>query len=253
MAGASSYDAIGHGYRARRVPDPRIAAAISKALGDARTVVNVGAGAGSYEPRDRPTVAIEPSLVMARQRPETLVPAVRAPAEQLPLADSSVDAAMAVLTVHHWDDQRQGLGEMLRVARRRVVLLTIDVEVEAKLWLLADYMPAVVERDRGRFPAIGDLCGLLGGRTCVTTVPVPRTCSDGFLLSFWSRPESVLDPDARAATSAFALMDAASESSIADALRRDLADGTWDRRYGRLRGLEEYDCGLRLVVANILE
>jgi SAM-dependent methyltransferase len=213
-----AYDASGHGYGARRVPDPRIAAAISDALGDARTVVNVGAGTGSYEPGDRPTLAIEPSLVMARQRPETIVPAVLAPAAQLPIADDSVDAAMAVLTLHHWSDPRQGLSEMARVARRRVVLLTVDVNVQAKMWLFADYMPATAERDRERFPSISRLRELLGGRTSVTAVPIPRTCSDGFLLSFWSKPESVL------------------RSGCASGHERFRADGRHTRECHRRRG-----------------
>jgi SAM-dependent methyltransferase len=246
--GPVAYDRIGYSYGTRRVADPRIASAITRALGDARTVINVGAGAGSYEPDDRPVLAIEPSVVMAAQRPEAAPPAVLGYAEDLPIADDSVDAAMAVLTVHHWSDPLRGLREMLRVARRRVVLLTVDVDVQARMWLFSDYMRESLERDRRRFPSISDLRELLGDGTTVRTVPVPRDCSDGFLLSFWGRPEAVLDREARAGSSGFALMDDGAEDTIVDALRRDLADGTWDQRYGALRKLETYDSGLRLVI-----
>jgi SAM-dependent methyltransferase len=246
-----AYDRIGHGYSTRRVPDPRIAAAITRALGDARTVVNVGAGAGSYEPDDRPVLAVEPSVVMAAQRPAAALPAVLGYAEDLPIADDSVDAAMAVLTVHHWSDPRRGLRELTRVARRRVVLLTVDVDVQARMWLFSDYMRESVERDRDRFPSMAGLRESLGRAISVSVVPVPRNCSDGFLLSFWGRPEALLDPEARAGSSGFALMREAAEDAIVEALRRDLSLGSWDQRYGALRKLETYDSGLRLVVAEL--
>jgi SAM-dependent methyltransferase len=246
---AVAYDRIGHGYSTRRVPDPRIASAITRALGDARTVIHVGAGAGSYEPHDRPVLAVEPSVVMAAQRPAAALPAVLGYAEDLPIADDSVDAAIAVLTLHHWSDLARGLREMTRVARRRVVLLTVDVDVQARMWLFSDYMREPLERDRERFPSMARLRELLGHATIVSTVPVPRNCSDGFLLSFWGRPEALLDPEARAASSGFALIDDVAEDAIVDGLRRDLSLGSWDRRHGALRKLQTYDSGLRLVIA----
>lgn len=162
-SGGVRYDTIGRGYSDHRRADPRIASAIHGALGDARTVVNVGAGAGSYEPTDRPVIPIEPSTAMALQRPPALPPAVLGVAESLPLADGTVDAAMAVLTVHHWADPDRGLAEMVRVARRRVVLLTVDPEVEAGMWLFQDYFPEVLAQDRHDFPTLARLIAALAG------------------------------------------------------------------------------------------
>lgn len=250
VAGGDRYDAIGSGYAAHRRPDARIAAAILDALGDARTVVNVGAGTGSYEPVDRPVIPIEPSTTMARQRPETLAPAVLGVAERLPLADDTVDAAMAVLTMHHWSDVQRGLSELVRVARRRVVLLTIDPEVEADMWLLRDYVPEMLVQDRLDFPSMQDLAGALRGIR-VVDVPVPADCTDGFLLSFWSRPETVLNPSVRAATSGFARLDDQLEAAAVARLERDLASGAWDAAHGHLRTMSDLDVGLRLVVGEI--
>jgi SAM-dependent methyltransferase len=245
------YDRIGQGYAGYRRPDRRIAAAINDAVGRARTVINVGAGTGSYEPRDRPVVAIEPSTAMAGQRDPALPPAVLGVAESLPLADRSADVAMAVLTVHHWTDVRRGIAELRRVARERIVVLTIDVDAEADMWLFTDYVPELVERDRHEFPPIASLVDALRAPTEVVAVPVPADCSDGMLLAFWSRPEAVLDPGARAATSGFARMEPTREQSVVDDLTRDLASGDWDRRHGRLRTLPELDVGLRLLVADL--
>jgi SAM-dependent methyltransferase len=245
------YDVIGRGYSAYRRPDPRIAVAVQAALGDARTVVNVGAGTGSYEPTDRPVIPIEPSTAMALQRDPVLAPAVFGVAESLPLADSTADAAMALLTMHHWADAGRGLAELVRVARRRVVLLTIDVEAEADLWLLRDYIPETLERDRREFPTIAQLIGELKVPTRVMTVPVPADWTDGFLLAFWNRPEAVLDPGARAATSGFARMDPVRESDAVARLTRDLQSGAWDQRHRHLRRLPELDVGLRLLVADL--
>lgn len=244
------YDAIGRGYADHRRADPRIAAVVHGALGDARTVVNVGAGTGSYEPTDRPVIPVEPSTAMALQRPPALPPAVLGVAESLPLADGTVDAAMAILTVHHWADVRRGLAELVRVARRRIVLLTIDVEAEADMWLIRDYVPELLDQDRRDFPTMEQLTEALGP-TRVVPVPVPRDCTDGFLLAFWSRPEAVLDPAARAATSGFARMDDALEAAAVARLERDLASGAWDRAYGHLRTSPALDVGLRLTVTEL--
>lgn len=249
MTARARYDAIGGGYSLTRREDPRFAAAIHAALADARSVVNVGAGAGSYEPRDRHVVAIEPSDVMAAQRTPDLAPAIRAGAGDLPLRDRSVDAAMAVLTIHHWDDdQERGVREMRRVARGAVVILTYDSAVSEQMWLLADYLPEVAELDRRIFPSPDVLRRWLGGRTRVDAVPVPRDTRDWMLGSFWAHPERVLDERARNATSGFARMDDAVVARVVAAVRRDLESGAWDERYGHLRTLDSYDVGLRLVV-----
>jgi SAM-dependent methyltransferase len=243
------YDDIGHGYAATRREDPRLRARIDAALGDARTVVNVGAGTGSYEPADRHVIAIEPSDVMAGQRPAHLAPAIRASAGALPLREGAVDAAMAVLTVHHWDDERErGVRELRRVARGPVVILTYDAEVAAGMWLVRDYLPEVAELDRRIFPAPALLADWLGGRVDVQAIPIPRDTPDWMLGSFWAHPERVLDPAARAATSGFARMDPAVVDRVVAAVSRDLEDGTWDRRHGGLRETAELDAGLRLVV-----
>lgn len=244
------YEQIGQGYARMRREDPRLRALLHAALGDARTVVNVGAGAGSYEPLDRYVLAVEPSDVMAAQRPPELAPALRAFAHDLPLRDASVDAALAVLTVHHWDEgQERGVRELRRVARGPVVLLTYDAVVAARMWLQADYLPEVAELDRRTFPPLERLAGWLGGAVAVTPVPIPRDTSDWMLGAFWAHPERVLDPQARAATSGFARLPTEVVDRAVSILSRDLGDGTWDARHGHLRALDAFDAGLRLVVA----
>lgn len=244
----SRYDQIGAGYATTRREDPRIAARIHAALGDARTVVNVGAGAGSYEPRDRQVIAVEPSEVMAAQRPPELSRAMLAEAYPLPLADGSVDAAMAVLSVHHWDSQQErGVRELRRVARGAVVILTYDPRVSAHMWLMASYLPEVAALDRRIFPLPEQLAQWLGAGTVIETVPIARDTPDWTLGSFWAHPERVLDAQARAGTSGFARMPAEIVARVVEAVRRDLEDGTWDARHGHLRDLAEYDAGLRLV------
>ena len=246
----SRYDAIGAEYASTRREDPAIAALIHEALGEARTVVNVGAGAGSYEPRDREVVPIEPSSVMIAQRDPALPQAIQASAYPLPLEDRSVDAAMAVLTVHHWDEEQEpGVKELRRVARGPVVILTIDAEVSSRMWLLADYVPEVADLDFRIFPPIEALARWLGGKVDVRPVPISRETPDWSLGSFWAHPERVLDEQARNATSGFARMPPEVVERVVEAVGRDLADGTWDVRHGHLRGVEAYDSGLRLVVA----
>ena len=244
------YEMIGRGYAATRREDGRIARRIHDALGDASSVVNVGAGTGSYEPEDRHMIAVEPSDVMAGQRPSHRVPAIRAAADDLPLRDGSVDAAMAILTLHHWDAaQERGVRELRRVARDRVVILTYDARVSARMWLVADYLPEVAQLDARILPAPEVLAGWLGGAVEVSPVPLHRDTSDWMLGSFWAHPERALDERARANTSSFARMPADVVQRAVAALRRDLDDGTWDARHGELRSLDEYDVGLRLVVA----
>jgi SAM-dependent methyltransferase len=243
------YERHGPGYARHRRSDPRIAARIHAALGDARTVLNVGAGAGSYEPDDRWVLAVEPSAAMRAQRPPGAAPAIDARAEALPFDDDAVDAAMACVTIHHWEPPEAGLRELRRVARGPVVILTYDPLVSGEMWLMADYLVEVAALDRRIFPAPELLAAWLGGDVGIEPVPIPRACTDWMLGSFWAHPERVLDPRARAATSGFARMRAEVVDRVVRDVGRDLGDGTWDRRHGRLRELSELDVGLRLVVA----
>jgi SAM-dependent methyltransferase len=245
------YDAIGATYATTRREDPRIAALIHEALGEARTVVNVGAGAGSYEPHDRHVIAVEPSEVMIAQRDPGLPPAIRSGAYPLPLDDQSVDAAMAILTIHHWDeDQERGVREMRRVARGPAVILTFDPEVSARMWLIADYLPEIAELDRHTCPPPDTLARWLGGEVDVRPVPISRDTPDWSLGSFWAHPERVLNARARSSVSGFARMPPEVVERVVAAVERHLGDGTWDDRHGHLRKLRDYDAGLRLVVAN---
>jgi SAM-dependent methyltransferase len=247
---APAYDRMGVGYTAVRRPDPRLAAAIHAALGDARSVLNVGAGTGSYEPCDREVIAVEPSPVMIAQRPPDAAPAIQGAAEALPLADDAVDATMGVFTLHHWDDIERGLAEVLRVTRNRIAFVTLDLEVTAEMWLCRDYLPEIVEHDRRVFPTLVRLRALLSGLR-VEPLPVPAGCADGFCVALWDRPEAHLDPDVRRASSIWhQLPDAVAKRGL-ERLRRDLESGAWDRRYGELRTQPELDVGLRLVVAEL--
>jgi len=207
---AARYDSIGSGYAATRREDPQLCDRIFSCLGASRTVVNVGAGTGSYEPRDRHVVAIEPSDVMAAQRPADLAPAIRASAAPLPLRDGSVDAAMAIVTIHHWDDLPEpGVRELRRVARGPVIIVTYDPTVSAAMWLVRDYLPEAAALDHATFPAIDDVTTWLGGTVEVESVLTHRDTPDWTLASFWAHPERVLDEVARNATSAFSRMEPA--------------------------------------------
>lgn len=244
------YDTIGHGYSQTRREDPRFRAQIHAALGNARTIANVGAGTGAYEPTDRHVIAIEPSDVMAAQRSRDLAPAIRAYAGSIPLRDQSVDAAMSLLSVHHWDGAReQGVRELRRVAREAVVILTYDASISGAMWLMADYLPEVAALDHQIFPPPELLAEWLGGDVRIDKIPIPRDTPDWMLGSFWAHPERVLDAKARAATSGFARMPANVVERVISEVTRDLASGLWDERYGHLRNLDAFDAGLRLVVA----
>jgi SAM-dependent methyltransferase len=243
---AQLYDAIGRGYREYRRPDPRLRVAITRALGDAETVVNVGAGAGSYEPADRRVVAVEPSAAMIAQRPPGSAPVVQASATDLPLRDGGVAAALAVLTIHHWPDRARGLAELARVARDRVVLLTWDPATPG-FWLVDEYFPEIWILDRPIFPSLDELRRALGPLD-VRALPVPHDCTDGFLGAYWRRPAAYLDAGVRGAISTFSkLPDVA--TGVAR-LRCDLADGSWARRHADLLHRSELDLGYRLVVAS---
>jgi SAM-dependent methyltransferase len=244
------YDTIGHEYARYRREDPRLRARIRDSLGTARTVVNVGAGTGSYEPVDLHVIAVEPSDVMAAQRPQRLAPAIRATADALPLRDGSVDAAMTVLSLQHWDEGRErGVRELRRVARERVVILTFDAAVSGAMWLMADYMPEVAELDHAIFTHPEQLARWLGGDVSIEPVLLARDTPDWMLGSYWAHPERVLDAGARAATSGFARMPTQVVERVVANVQRDLSSGEWDRRHGSLRELDAYDVGLRLIIA----
>ena len=244
----STYDRIGTGYAKTRRPDPSHQRAILRALGDARSVLNVGAGTGSYEPSDRTVVAVEPSEVMIAQRPTGAAPVVRARAEGLPFGDGAFDAALAILTVHHWDDPGRGLSEMRRIAATRVVIFTADIDVWARMWLVRDYFPEIAELDRRRFPPPEVIAHSLGGGR-ILSIPTPGDCTDGFTPAFWKRPEAYLDPGIRAGMSSFAVIDNRSVTRGLARLARDLESGQWRARNAALLDLDELDVGHRLVVA----
>ncbi|SDH14334.1 class I SAM-dependent methyltransferase [Nonomuraea jiangxiensis] len=249
LAGDFDYDRHGHGYAQQRRTDPRIAARVEAALGQARTVINVGAGAGSYEPEDRHVVAVEPSAAMRAQRPRHLAPAVDATAERLPFDDDSFDAAMATVTVHQWGDTERGLRELRRVSRGPVVVLTFDGDALDLLWL-AEYAPELIVAERRRYPPIELIASLIGGHAEVVPVPIPIDCVDGFTEAYYARPERFLDPRVRASQSAWGFVDDAAEARAVDSLRRDLDSGDWDRRHGHLREQPEFVGSLRLVIGH---
>jgi SAM-dependent methyltransferase len=240
------YDQIGGTYALTRRPDPRIASVIVGALGDARTVLNVGAGTGSYEPSGRRVLAVEPSRRMMRQRRSGGAPVVQATAEALPFAARSFDAALAVLTLHHWTDWKRGLDEMRRVARR-LVIVTIEPDDGAKFWLTQEYFPEITRSDQARCPSVAEIVEYLGSAR-VDGVAVPHDCIDGFLAAFWRRPEAYLDADIRAGISSFALLDSGTVERGVSRLKADLASGAWDRRFGHLRALDALEVCYRLIV-----
>ena len=241
------YDDIGKTYASTRRPDPRIAAKIVDALGDAMSVVNVGAGAGSYEPIDRRVVAVEPSWEMIRQRPDGAARVVRAVAEALPFGDGAFEAALAMITLHHWTDWRRGLDEMRRVARR-VVIFTFEPNEVGNFWLVEEYFPEIVRLDQGRCPPVDEVKAHLGEVTDMR-VPIPHDCVDGFLACYWRRPEAYLDPQIRAGMSAFPLLPPAVVDRGVERLRADLDSGRWDERFGHLRESDELDVCYRLLTA----
>jgi SAM-dependent methyltransferase len=249
MSAVTTYDSIGATYGSTRRPDPRIAVQIHTALGDAATVINVGAGTGSYEP-PQTVLAVEPSSVMIAQRPAGSAPAMQASAESIPLADDSADAVMALLTVHHWTDLEAGIGELRRIARRRVVIFSWDQSVTRGFWLLDEYLPEAAAFDDTRAVAVDRLIALLGGAR-IDTVPIPHDCTDGFGAAFWRRPEAYLDPVVRAGMSMLAQT---GEEVLRPGLARlsdDLSSGRWHERHADLLDRETLDVGYRLLVADV--
>ena len=244
-----AYDIIGSGYAQWRRPDRRIAAGIRVALGDARTVLNVGAGAGSYEPADRHVIAVEPSRAMIAQRPPAMAPCIQAPAEALPFPNDSFDAAMAILTVQHWDRLATGLAELNRVGVCRRVVLTWDQRVfEQEFWLVRDYLATMNGQLRANAVQVEHVAELIGADV-VVPVPVPHDCTDGFFGAYWRRPSLYLDQRARSAISAFALAEVEHYREGLERLDSDLRSGAWHRRYGDVLDADSVDLGYRLVVA----
>jgi SAM-dependent methyltransferase len=247
-AGDADYGAIGTSYAHYRRPDPRIAARISQALGTARTVLNVGAGAGSYEPADRQVTPVEPSASMRAQRPAWLAAAVNATAEDLPFPDGAFDAAMTTFSVHQWSDLKAGLREVRRVTRGPVVILTCDPGRLRRFWL-NEYVPEVIDTEARRYPGVDALSDGLGGPVATTVVPVPLDCTDGFNEAYYGRPEALLVPAARLSCSAWSFVGPAVHDRFTRDLSRDLADGTWDDRHGHLRTLATFDGSLILAIS----
>ena len=239
------YDRIGQGYTAVRREDPTIAAAVRAALGDARTVVNVGAGAGSYEPPDRAVIAVEPSPVMLAQRPVGAAPVVQASAESLPFPDGSFDAAMAILSDHHWPDRAAGLRELRRVACRRAVVLQCDLDAQLDaFWLVRDYLTTF----RVTSLTIAELAGHLGAQR-IEPLPIPHDCRDGFLAAYWRRPHAYLDQRVRDGISVFRLLPPQDVELAIGRLRADLESGAWARRNAEILERDAMDLGYRLVIA----
>lgn len=249
-AGDHDYGRTGAVYPTYRRPDHRIAAAIHAALDDARTVLNVGAGAGSYEPTDRDVTPVEPSAAMRARRPAHLAAAVDAVAEHLPFEDGTFDAAMGTFTVHQWPDLAAGITEVRRVTRGPIVLLTCDPDALADWWLV-HYAPEVIATEARRYPRIDELTRLLGGpdRVEVRVVPIPLDCTDGFNDAYYGRPELLLDAGARQACSAWGFVEPSAVDRFERRLREDLDSGAWDARFGHLRTRPSFDGALRLVVA----
>lgn len=244
----SDYDALGDTYSGHRRPDPVIQSHIETELGDARTVLNVGAGPGSYEPLSRYVVAIEPSVAMRRQRPPTHSPALIATADSIPFDDLSFDAAMAVLTIHHWPNLGQGLREVRRVTKGPVVIMTFDPDAETEFWL-ADYLPEMTVVEKARYPSLNVIEESIGSWCKVVPIPVTLNCNDKFQVALYGRPEEFLKQEVRDSQSAWKFLPDGAESRFVEKLSHDIASGGWDEKYGHLRTKPTIDCQLRLVVS----
>ena len=243
MTGSALYDTIGIDYSALRRPDPRIAAAIHAHLEGAASVLNVGAGAGSYEPTHLKVTAVEPSAAMIEQRPDGDAVVVQAAAEDLPFADKSFDASMAILTVHHWNDVGKGLREMRRVTRGKIIILTCDPRA-SNFWLL-DYLPELGTLDQQQMPGMADFEAVLGPVQRIA-VPIPHDCTDGMLCAYWRRPHAYLEPKVRRSMSSFWRI-----GDVTEPLRRlegDLQSGEWERTYSRFLDQDSCDFGYHLLV-----
>lgn len=247
-AGDADYGRIGAGYRNYRRPEPEFESAIRYALGDAKSVLNLGAGAGSYEPTDREVTAVEPSASMREQRPAHLSSAIAASAESLPFDDACFDAAMTTFSVHQWGDLEAGLAEMRRVTRGPVVIMTCDPTLLNRCWL-AEYALEMIATEARRYPFLERIRDGLGGTVEVEPLPIPLRCTDGFSEAYYGRPEMLLDPGARKANSAWSFLDGAAVDRFVERLQGDLASGEWDRKYGQLREQSHFEGSLALITA----
>lgn len=248
-AGDFNYEVHGKDYAKQRHADPRIAAFLHQALGNARTVLNVGAGAGSYEPEERYVLAVEPSAAMRAQRPRYLAPAIDGIAEDLPLDDQSVDASMALVTVHQWSNLSKGLKELCRVTGGPILILTFDRDALDRYWL-AEYVPELIAVEYRRYPPLQTICDELRGNVQIHTVPIPIDCQDGFTEAFYARPERFLDPNIRKAQSAWGFVDKEVEEHFSSTLAEDLKSGRWEERFGNWRDKPFYEGSLRLIVSS---
>lgn len=247
---AFNYDRHGQEYSGHRRTDPRIAEYVCNALGEARTILNVGAGAGSYEPEDQYVVAVEPSIVMRAQRlANGKRPAITGRADALPFDDDSFDAGMAMVTVHHWPDIARGLKELRRVTKTAVVIMTFDPDALHNFWNV-HYFPELVEVERKRYPKIDVITSALGGKCEVMPIPVPFDCVDGFQEAFYGRPEAFLQAGVRMSQSAWGFLPKRLEEEYVQALADDLHSGKWDQRFGAFRSMPTFTCALRLIVAH---
>ncbi len=248
---AFNYDQTNLIYSARRQTEPGIAVYINKALRDAKTVLNIGAGAGSYEPSDRYVIAVEPSLTMRMQRLDLQKsPALNATSDHLPFDDQSFDAATAFLTIHHWPDIKKGLDELRRVVRNQIIIMTFDPDALDDFWNAA-YFPEVIDVEKQRYPTIEELARMLGDKTEVQKIPVPLNCVDGFQEAFYGRPEAFLEKEVRHAMSAWGFIPADQQEQMVKRLADDLRSGEWDRKYGHLRTQPEFSGALRLVIGHV--
>jgi SAM-dependent methyltransferase len=248
--GDAIYDTIGRGYAGIRRSDPRLARIILDCLDGSSTVLNVGAGAGSYEPEDRSVVALEPSTLMIEQRPDGAAPVIQGMVESLPLADKSVDACMSVLSIQHWSDWQAGLAELERVARRQVVTVTIDTDALASHWMMRDYCPEILEVHAQLFPTTDDIVAALPQSVAIPW-PVPSDSTDRFLAGIWAHPELFLDPEIRRASSAWHLIPEEAKDRAIAALEEDLRTGRWDAHYCELRQQRQLDIGMRVVTSQL--
>jgi SAM-dependent methyltransferase len=246
---AFNYDKLGQKYSGYRQTDARIAEYVNKALGDAKTILNIGAGAGSYEPPDKYIVAVEPSIVMRSQRNKNgKVPAINAKADNLPFDDNAFDASMAMVTVHHWHDINKGLKELRRVTKSQVVIMTFDPNELDNFWN-AKYFPELIEIEKARYPTVDFITKSLGGNCEVVPIPIPLDCIDGFQEAFYGRPEAFLEKEVRLSQSAWGFLPQGIEEKLVQSLEADLQSGEWDKKYGHLRTQPTFTCALRLIIS----
>ena len=246
---AFNYDKLGQKYSGHRQTEPLISEFVNKALGTAKTILNVGAGAGSYEPTDRYVVAVEPSVVMRQQRlVNNKIPAINAKGDNLPFDDKSFDATMAMVTIHHWPDIDKGLKELRRVTKGQVIIMTFDPDTLDKFWNV-NYFPELIAVEKVRYPTIEFIKNSLGGNCEVVEIPIPLNCIDGFQEAFYGRPEAFLEKEVRLSQSAWGFLSKEVENRIVKTLEDDLKSGEWDKKYGHYRTQPFFTCALRLIIS----